>query len=116
FVEFQPVFDLRSGRAFAYESLLRARDDAGALRTASEIFPAARALKIERAFERLSWVHALDAANRLPGDSILFLNVNPQLVVGSERELSVLGAEAGRVQFPYARLALDLVEIHNVDS
>src|SRR5262249_12511951 len=31
-------------------------------------------------------------------------------------ELSVLGAEAERVQFPYARLALDLVEIEKVDS
>lgn len=116
FVEFQPIFDLRSGDAFGYESLLRARDLTGALRTASEIFPAARALKIDRAFERLSWVYALEAAGRLPGESILFLNVNPQLVIGSEQELSVLGAEAERVQFPYARLALDLVEIEKVDS
>lgn len=116
FVEFQPIFDLRSGEAFGFESLLRARDPQGAVRTASEIFPAARALRIERAFERLSWVYALEAAGRLPPDAILFLNVNPQLVVGSERELSVLGAEAERVQFPYARLTLDLVEVERVDS
>ena len=116
FVEFQPIFDLRTGDAFGFEALLRARDASGAVRTASEIFPAARALKIERAFERLSWVHALEAARRLPPDAILFLNVNPQLVVGAERELSVLGAEAERVQFPYARLALDLVEVEKVES
>jgi len=116
FVEFQPIFDLRTGGTIGFESLLRARDGTGAIRTASEIFPAARALKIERAFERLSWVHALEAARCLPAHSILFLNVNPQLVIGSERELSVLGAEAERVQFPYARLALDLVEIEKVDS
>jgi EAL domain-containing protein (putative c-di-GMP-specific phosphodiesterase class I) len=116
FVEFQPIFDLRTGDAFGFESLLRARDTSGALRTASEIFPAARALKIERAFERLSWVHALEAARSLPPDAILFLNVNPQLVVGAERDLSVLGAEAERVQFPYARLALDLVEVEKVES
>lgn len=115
-VEFQPIFDLRTGEAFGFESLLRARDNSGALRTASEIFPAARALKIERAFERLSWVLALEAARRLPPGSILFLNVNPQLVVGAERELSVLGAEAERVGFPYARLALDLIEVEKVES
>jgi EAL domain-containing protein (putative c-di-GMP-specific phosphodiesterase class I) len=34
----------------------------------------------------------------------------------SERELSLLGAEAERVQFPYARLALDLVEVEKVES
>src|SRR5512132_2066585 len=38
-VEFQPIFDLRTGEAFGFESLLRARDNSGALRTASEIFP-----------------------------------------------------------------------------
>src|SRR6266508_2708761 len=53
FVEFQPIFDLRTGAAFGFESLLRARDGSGGVRTASDIFPAARALKIERAFERL---------------------------------------------------------------
>ena len=116
FIEFQPLFDLRTGEAFGFESLLRARQPEGTLRPASEIFPAARALRIERAFERLSWVYALEAARRLPANTILFLNVNPQLVVGSDRELSVLGAEAERVQFPYARLALDLVEVEKVES
>lgn len=116
FVEFQPIFDLRSGEAFGYEALLRARLPDGFCRPAAEIFPAARALRIERAFERLSWTRALEAAVRLPGESILFLNVNPQLVLSSERELSILGAEAERVQFPYARLALDLVDVEKVES
>ena len=116
FVEFQPIFDLHSGEAFGFESLLRAREPDGSLRTAAEIFPAARSLSIERAFERLSWVYGLEAAGRLPPESILFLNVNPQLVVGTERELSVLGAEAERAQFPYARLALDLIEVEKVES
>ncbi len=47
---------------------------------------------------------------------MLFLNVNPQLVLTSEGELSVLGAEAERVQFPYARLALDLIEVEKIES
>src|SRR6266508_6310062 len=108
FVEFQPIFDLRSGETLGFEGLLRARLPDGSCRSACEIFPAARALRIERAFERLSWIRALEAAGRLPAEAILFLNVNPQLVLTSEEELSVLGAEAERVQFPYARLALDL--------
>jgi EAL domain-containing protein (putative c-di-GMP-specific phosphodiesterase class I) len=116
FVEFQPIFDLRTGAAFGYESLLRARLPDGSCRPAADIFPAARALRIERAFERLSWARALEAAVRLPADTMLFLNVNPQLVVTSEGELSVLGAEAERVQFPYARLALDLIEVEKIES
>src|SRR5206468_5134023 len=86
------------------------------VRTAAEIFPAARALRIERAFERLSWTLALEAAAQLPGESVLFLNVNPQLVLTSERELAILGGEAERVGFPYARLALDLIDVEKVES
>jgi EAL domain-containing protein (putative c-di-GMP-specific phosphodiesterase class I) len=116
FVEFQPIFDLRSGAALGFEALLRARLPDGSCRPAAEIFPAARALRIEQAFERLSWARALEAAGRLPADAILFLNVNPQLVLASEGQLSVLGAEAERAQFPYTRLALDLIEVEKVES
>ncbi len=116
FVVFQPIFDLRSGEAFGYEALLRARLPDGFCRPAAEIFPAARALRIERGFERLSWTRALEAGGRLPGESVLFLNVNPQLVLTSEGELSILGAEAERVQFPYTRLALDLIDVEKVES
>ena len=116
FVEFQPIFDLRTGAVIGYESLLRARLPDGACRPAADIFPAARALRIEKAFERLSWALALEAAGRLPAEAMLFLNVNPQLVLTSEGQLSVLGAEAERVQFPYARLALDLIEVEKIES
>jgi EAL domain-containing protein (putative c-di-GMP-specific phosphodiesterase class I) len=116
FVEFQPIFDLRSGAVLGFEALLRARLPDGPCRPAAEIFPAARSLRIEQAFERLSWARALEAAMRLPAEAMLFLNVNPQLVLTSEGQLSVLGAEAERVQFPYTRLALDLIEVEKIES
>ncbi len=115
FVEFQPIFDLRSGGTLGFEGLLRARLPDGSDRPAGEIFPAARALHIERPFERLSWIRTLEAAGRLSSEATLFLNVNPQLVLTPERELSVLGAEAERLQFPYARLVLDLIEVEKVE-
>jgi EAL domain-containing protein (putative c-di-GMP-specific phosphodiesterase class I) len=116
FVEFQPVFDLRSGAVLGYESLLRARLPDGTCRPGAEIFPATRALRIEQALERLSWARALEAAGRLPAEAILFLNVNPRLLLTSEGRLSILGAEAERVQFPYARLALELIEVEKIES
>jgi EAL domain-containing protein (putative c-di-GMP-specific phosphodiesterase class I) len=118
FVEFQPILDLRSGEMLGYEGLLRATAADGRVILAAELFPAAQRLGIERPFERISWVRVLDAASALPEDSMLFLNVNPRLLVSaaSEPGLSELGAEAERVQFPYARLALDLVEVERVES
>jgi hypothetical protein len=117
FVEFQTIFDLTSGDALGAEGLLRASLPAGEVRVAAELFPAAVALGIQKAFERLSWTAVLDAARRLPEPSMLFLNVNPQLLAAPEGEgLSGLGQEAERVQFPYSRLALDLVEVERVES
>ncbi len=115
FVEFQPIFDLRTGETLGFEGLLRARSPDGTYHFAAEIFPAALVLGIEQRFERLSWIRVLEAARRLPDDSMLFLNVNPQLLSG-DSSLAGLGEEAERVEFPYARLALDLVEIERVES
>jgi EAL domain-containing protein (putative c-di-GMP-specific phosphodiesterase class I) len=113
FVEFQPVFLLSSAEPFGFEGLLRAHNPDGSVRLAAEIFPAAQALRIEHEFERISWVCVLEAAGRLPPDSLLFLNVNPRLLISGEG-LAALGQEAERKQFPYTRLALDLVEIERV--
>ncbi|HSS44880.1 MAG TPA: EAL domain-containing protein [Thermoanaerobaculia bacterium] len=115
FVEFQPIFDLHSGNPLGFEGLLRALSADGTRHLAAEIFPAALVLGVEKAFERASWVAVLDAARRLPESAMLFLNVNPQLLTGASG-LSGLGEEAERMEFPYARLALDLVEIERVES
>jgi EAL domain-containing protein (putative c-di-GMP-specific phosphodiesterase class I) len=116
FVEFQPIFDLHTGDPLGFEGLLRGLSSDGTRHLAAEIFPAALVLGIERAFERASWVAVLEAARRLPEGSMLFLNVNPRLLTGGEPGLSELGLEAERMEFPYARLALDLVEIERVES
>jgi len=116
FVEFQPIFLLATGKALGFEGLLRARSPDGGLRLAFDIFPAAQALKIEAEFERISWTCVLEAARRLPEESLLFLNVNPRLLVADDTSLAVLGEEAERNQFPYTRLALDLVEIERLES
>lgn len=116
YAEFQPIFDLKSGGTIGFEGLLRARLADGSLRVAAEIFPAAQALRIEKQFERLSWIRVLEAAKRLPPESLLFLNVNPQLVLSGGVGLSALGEEAESVQFPYTRLTLDLIEVEKVEA
>lgn len=116
FVEFQPIFDLRTGETLGFEGLVRARSEDGTRHLAAEIFPAAVILGIEEAFERLSWITVLEAAHRIPAEAMLFLNVNPLLLLEPESSLARLGEEAERVEFPYARLALDLVEIERIET
>jgi EAL domain-containing protein (putative c-di-GMP-specific phosphodiesterase class I) len=116
YVEFQPIFDLRTGEPLGFEGLMRAQSPDGTRHLAAEIFPAAVVLGIELAFERLSWITVLEAAQRLPHDAMVFLNVNPHLLSHPDSSLSRLGEEAERMEFPYARLALDLIEIERVES
>jgi EAL domain-containing protein (putative c-di-GMP-specific phosphodiesterase class I) len=116
YVEFQPIFDLRQGEPLGYEGLLRAQSPDGTRHLAAEVFPAAVVLGIEAPFERLSWISVLDAAKRLPSEAMIFLNVNPELLTGPDSSLARLGEEAERMELPYARLALDLVEIERMQS
>jgi EAL domain-containing protein (putative c-di-GMP-specific phosphodiesterase class I) len=113
FVEFQPIFDVRSGEIVGYEGLLRARGQ-GVTRLAAEIFPAADALHIAPAFESFAWSTVLDAAARLPENALLFLNVNPRLIGRSEDALAALGADAEKRGVSFARLVLDIVEIETL--
>ena len=115
-VEFQSIFDLRSGEALGYEGLLRGYSPDGTRHLAEALFPAAHVLGIEHAFEQISWLTVFKAAKRLPEDSLLFLNVNPLLLVAGDGSLAGLGREAERMEFPYARLALDIVEVERVES
>jgi EAL domain-containing protein (putative c-di-GMP-specific phosphodiesterase class I) len=115
FVEFQPLFDLKSGEILGQEGLLRARGRA-ATRLAAEIFPAAEALHLAPSFESFSWSCVLEAAARLPEGSLVFVNVNPRLIGRSDDALAALGAEAERRGVSFSRLVLDLVEIETLPA
>lgn len=115
FVEFQPIFDLKSGEVLGHEGLLRARGR-GITRLAAEIFPAAEALNLAPAFEAFAWSCVLESASRLPESSLVFLNVNPRLIGRSENALAALGEEAERRGISFSRLVLDIVEIETLPA
>lgn len=115
FAKFQPIADIVEGDVIGYEGLLRAHSDSKS-RPSAEMFPAARALRVERPFETLSWLSVLESATVLPRDAKLFLNVNPQLFGDAPDALYGLWRALDEFSFPAARLVLDLVEVENVAS
>jgi EAL domain-containing protein (putative c-di-GMP-specific phosphodiesterase class I) len=115
YAKFQPIADLRTGDAIGYEGLLRARAES-ANHFSAEMFPAARALRVERAFETLSWSCIVDSADRLPPESRLFVNVNPQLLAVEPDGLSELWRAIDASSVSASRVTLDLVEVENVES
>lgn len=115
YAKFQPIADLRTGDVIGYEGLLRARAES-ANHPSAEMFPAARALRVERPFETLSWSCIVESADRLPPESRLFVNVNPQLLVAEPDGLSHLWHAIDASSVSASRVILDLVEGENVES
>ena len=115
YAKFQPIADLRTGDAIGYEGLLRARAES-ANHPSGEMFPAARALRVERPFEILSWSCIVESADRLPPESRLFVNVNPQLLALEPDGLSDLWRALDASSLAPSRVTLDLVEVENVES
>jgi EAL domain-containing protein (putative c-di-GMP-specific phosphodiesterase class I) len=115
YAKFQPIADLGTGHVIGYEGLLRARAES-ANHPSAEMFPAARALRVERPFETLSWSCIVESADRLPPESRLFVNVNPQLLVVEPDGLSHLWRAIDASSVSASRVILDLVEGENVES
>jgi EAL domain-containing protein (putative c-di-GMP-specific phosphodiesterase class I) len=115
FTKFQPIADLATGKAIGYEGLLRAKANS-ASRPSAEMFPAARALSIERPFEKLAWLCVLDSADRLPSAARLFLNTNPRLLAEETEELALLWRGLEKCGLDPSRVVLDLVEVETVES
>ncbi|MDQ5859145.1 MAG: EAL domain-containing protein [Acidobacteriota bacterium] len=115
YTKFQPIADLETGKAIGYEGLLRARADS-ASRPSAEMFPAARALRLERPFETLSWLCVVEAAGRLAAGNRLFLNVNPQLLAEKPDELETLWRALDDAGVAASRVVLDLVEVESVEN
>ena len=113
--KFQPIADLRTGDVIGYEGLLRARAES-ANHPSGEMFPAARALGVERPFEILSWSCIVESVDRLPPESRLFVNVNPQLLNLEPDGLSELWRAIDASSLSASRVILDLVEVENVES
>ena len=115
YAKFQPIADLRTGDVIGYEGLLRARAES-ANHPSAEMFPAARALRVERPFETLSWSCIVESADRLPPESRLFVNVNAQLLVAEPDGLAHLWHAIDAYSVSASRVILDLVEGENVES
>ena len=113
--KFQPIADLRTGDVIGYEGLLRASAES-ASHPSAEMFPAARALRVERPFETLSWSCIVESADRIPAESRIFVNVNPQLLALEPDGLSELWRAIEGSSVSTSRVILDLVEVENVES
>ncbi len=76
---FQPIISLRDGSIFAYEALSRG-PMGSALHTPDKLFSAAEKQEKTWELEQLCRTTAIETISKLKQDTLLFLNVNPQIM------------------------------------
>ncbi|MBS1718657.1 MAG: EAL domain-containing protein [Armatimonadetes bacterium] len=79
---FQPIFDLKSGRVFAHECLMRGKMPDGAIVAPAKMIPLARKANLMHFLDRLAQMTAFRSAVKEGVKSHLFVNFNPSTVLG----------------------------------
>jgi EAL domain-containing protein (putative c-di-GMP-specific phosphodiesterase class I) len=106
---FQPVVDLADGSAYGREALMRGRLGATEVRGA-ELVAAAEAHDALFSFDARARAAAIEiGVPLLPADEILFVNLDPRVVVDVEGSLRTTWPIAERMGLEPARLGLELI-------
>jgi EAL domain-containing protein (putative c-di-GMP-specific phosphodiesterase class I) len=112
-IAYQPIFDLRTGRARAYEALVRGARGEGAARILSAVSEEER-----HRFEQRVRVMAIEKAGALgivASGAALSINTNPSAVLEAERCLGHTIAAVLRVGLPPSRLVFEFTESARLD-
>jgi EAL domain-containing protein (putative c-di-GMP-specific phosphodiesterase class I) len=111
---FQPIVDVETGRAFAYEALVRGVDGAGAYHVLSSVTEANR-----YAFDQACRVKAIEtamAAGLMQSDAKLSINFLPNAVYSPLACIQLTLATARSVGMPIDRLIFEFTENEQMGS
>ena len=111
---FQPIVDTDTGRAFAYEALVRGVDGAGAYEVLSSVNETNR-----YAFDQACRVRAIEgamAAGLMQGDAKLSINFLPNAVYSPLACIQLTLATASTVGMPVDRLIFEFTENEQMGS
>jgi EAL domain-containing protein (putative c-di-GMP-specific phosphodiesterase class I) len=111
---FQPIFDMGSGRPWAYEALVRGADGAGALSVLDRVTPENR-----YAFDQRCRVVAIEravAAGILDDGAKLSINFLPNAVYSPKACIRLTLRTAAANRFPTDRLIFEFTENEKIDD
>ncbi len=109
---FQPIVDWRQQVAIGYEALVRGQDGSGAASVLSRL----DASNIYT-FDQLARQRAIRLGSRLlPPDAYLFINILPNAIYDPVRCFVTTLKTAKELNFPLARLVMELSETEKVDD
>lgn len=108
---FQPIFDLKAGRAFGHEALVRGLNGEGAFQVLSQIDDSNR-----YHFDQSSRTEAVRRASELGMDEYLFINFLPNAVYKPENCIRRTLEACREHNFPENRIVFEVSESECVDN
>jgi EAL domain-containing protein (putative c-di-GMP-specific phosphodiesterase class I) len=106
---FQPIFSLAHQRVVGYEGLLRCTDRNHAAIAPLDAFARCRREGEASTMDRLcSAMHLRNFVERAPGDTWLFLNVNPRVIETSASHDASFGELLDRLGIPACRVVVEI--------
>ena len=113
---FQPIFDARTGRVYAYEALLRV--SLGLLRSPADVFDLARRENRLLDIERLTWTRSLECFEELRDRNLVFQDA--YLFVNSLASLSLDADELAQISQSHAgimgNVVIEITENEEMDA
>ncbi len=105
---FQPIVDIHSGRAWAYEALVRGTDGAPAKSVLDRVTPENRYIFDQRC--RVAAIERAVAAGILDGDALLSINFLPNAVYSPKACIQLTLQTASAQRLPTNRLVFEFTE------
>lgn len=108
---FQPIIDTRTNRIFAYESLVRGKDGAGAQSILSKVTDDNRYV-----FDQTCRVKAIKLAAESGMDGFLSINFLPNAVYQAEACIRTTLTAAEKYNFPIERIIFEVAESESISD
>ncbi len=108
---FQPIINIKAGRIFAYESLVRGRCKAtGKLISPVELFELADSLKVTREFDQLCQRLTLESFKKYESNALLLMNINTNCIIQEVIDELMLSNLTEQMGFDPRVIGLEFIE------
>ncbi|MEC4984568.1 MAG: EAL domain-containing protein [Oscillatoria sp. PMC 1068.18] len=114
FFQYQPIFNLQSGKIFAYECLARAKDSNLQIKNGKELVDAALETQLIYDFDELARTICLDSIAALKSDQTFFINILPNSLINNPAAFEQNLKQIERANLKPSQIVFELTEVQAI--
>ncbi|MEC4894240.1 MAG: EAL domain-containing protein [Oscillatoria sp. PMC 1051.18] len=114
FFQYQPIFNLQSGKIFAYECLARAKDNNLQIKNGKELVDAALETQLIYDFDELARSTCVESIAALKSNQIFFINILPNALVNNPLAFEQNLKQIERAHLKPSQIVFELTELQAI--